>query len=436
MHPVNLPPPPLPHPGANEAPPNGNENIDIPEGLTHEELRELQLENNDLKRQLTEVTVERDDLHNQQARKRRRARTQDPTPDDWRYRNAGKRCALGYMLWVSNDLFEVEVGDDYTGSVRRLHIEIPDESELTQLGESGVKNCGLNPELVSSEISAPLNRTETDALRYQDVGTRLQGNRIDVMQSMVEEIRGPFNESEHFRRVFLTALCEQRRNSAARVRSNGSLIFGTSQEVIETPQLRAAEQDFKDLLGFKPDEVSINRRWPPLAPVLYLDGQVRHREKAFRSPYIKSVFRSLLFGPSSVIDPPQHKGGPKTLSQVLSVKTVTVGFIAAAAVFTRWVISPDSEFRQIGKTTGIDWHGDYEQYKKLLITSLLSEETVYRRNGEVGPFTRLIDEWNTEFFPVTRQDNPDVRQNHQGGDDAPDIEEAIAQAAAFARIAA
>jgi hypothetical protein len=50
-----------------------------------------------------------------------------------------------------------------------------------------------------------------------------------------------------------------------------------------------AEVDFKDLLGYKPDEEKINKRWPPLAPVLYIDGQTTDPYKAFRSQYIKKV---------------------------------------------------------------------------------------------------------------------------------------------------
>jgi hypothetical protein len=85
----------------------------------------LQLQNNNQKQQLEEITRERDKLLTSQQGKRRRARFIDePTPEDPKYDKAGKRCTLMHLLWVSSDLFETEVDATYTED-RRYDPEEP-----------------------------------------------------------------------------------------------------------------------------------------------------------------------------------------------------------------------------------------------------------------------------------------------------------------------
>jgi hypothetical protein len=62
---------------------------------------------------------------------------------------------------------------------------------------------------------------------------------------------------------------------------------------------------------------------------------------------------------------------------------------------------------------------------------LKAEKERFHRFGEIGPYTRLLDEWNTEFFPLTREDNQEMRQESNDGEDADDVLEAIAQAEAY-----
>lgn len=54
-------------------------------------------------------------------------------------------------------------------------------------------------------------------------------------------------------------------------------------------EFRVDNEDFCDLLGFQEGEEASNRRWPTLAPVLYIDSQTQNPYKAFQSNYIKSV---------------------------------------------------------------------------------------------------------------------------------------------------
>ncbi|KAG9073863.1 hypothetical protein FRC06_011100, partial [Ceratobasidium sp. 370] len=95
---------------------NGEEEV-LPGNATNEQMRELK--QNNTKRQLNEVTRERDQLLTGQQNKRRRARYVDqPTPDDPKYDKAGKRCAFMHQLWVSPDIFETELDPTYSAERR------------------------------------------------------------------------------------------------------------------------------------------------------------------------------------------------------------------------------------------------------------------------------------------------------------------------------
>ncbi|KAF8596417.1 hypothetical protein BDV93DRAFT_563359 [Ceratobasidium sp. AG-I] len=341
---------------------NGDEEEDfLIANASPEELREivaqLQLERVARKRQLAEVTRERDEFLMTQVRKRRRPPPQESTPVDVKYKTAGKRCALFWVLWLTPDLFETDVDE-----------------------------------------------TCSEAIRYieSEPGMQIQGERQDMLSSMAEGLIQDFDDEEHFRKVhpfaritpsqFGDALGEQRRTTASRVRTCGSLSFGCSQDLIKNTEFRTNHEDFKELLGFQAEEEITSRRWPALAPVLYIDGQTKNSHKAFRSAYIKNVFRSYMFGPSSVEGSLERNGGPKVLAGVLCVMTITVGAIAAAATLTRWAISPDVEFRPVGPTTAIQWRADYNQYKKLLIKSLQAEKDRYNRTKEISAYTKLLNE--------------------------------------------
>ncbi|KAG8782679.1 hypothetical protein FRC12_020568 [Ceratobasidium sp. 428] len=309
----------------------------------------LQVERTNLKRQITELTRERDDLLAAQAgrRRRRRAAPQEPVPVDFKYKHAGKRCALLYMLWVTPDLHEIQIDDTYTDEMRYSN---------------------ETPEM------------------------RAQGERKDMLLSMSQELIPGFNEEEHFRKV----------------------------------------EDFRDLLGYQPEETVPSKKYPTMAPVLYRNGRVGDPQHEFRSFYIKDVFRAIMFGPSSVIEGQDNDAeGPQVLADALSIKAITPGAIAAAATWTRWVISPDKEFRKVGRETGIQWRNAYQNYKELIIRGLLHEKTIIDNDGPVGPYTTLLQEWDAEFFSERNRDNRDQARNAADADADVGIEAAIARAEAF-----
>ncbi|KAB5587332.1 hypothetical protein CTheo_9234 [Ceratobasidium theobromae] len=145
----------------------------------------------------------------------------------------------------------------------------------------------ITPDLFEIEVDG----TYSEARRYleNEPSMQTQGDRQDMLSSMAEDMIQDFNNKEHFRKVFTDGLNVERRTAASRIRSCGSLIFGCPQDQITNAEFRAANEDFKDLLGFREGEETTSKKWPVLAPVLYNGGQTHNAYRAFRSTYIKNV---------------------------------------------------------------------------------------------------------------------------------------------------
>ncbi|CAE6492647.1 unnamed protein product [Rhizoctonia solani] len=300
-----MPPAPRTHPAPENNPPRSNVeegNTSLDENASLEDWKNLalkyQVENTRYKQELTEKDRTIGELNARHGTKRRRREPSEPTVEDYKYEDGGKRCAVAYNLWVSPDLYVLETNHEYTEARRYL---------------------ASKPEM------------------------QLQGERQDVFKSLPENCAAGLKELPHYQKV---------------------------------------------------------------------------------------VFGACLFGPSAASNTPsEHRGGPKVLATKLGIKTVTPGAIAAAAVLTRWCISPDVEFQEVGPTMHIKWHSDYQQYKKLIHEGLRIERARYDSGEGVGPYTKLIAEWNSEFFPETREDEPWMREDgdeDHGGDDA-DITAALAE---------
>ncbi|KAB5588056.1 hypothetical protein CTheo_8502 [Ceratobasidium theobromae] len=239
------------------------------------------------------------------------------------------------------------------------------------------------PEIKATEIEA----TYSDACWYDKKSPEMlvQGKKKDILTLMLESCIASFECEEHFQKV----------------------------ELISDHKQQAEHDEFKILLGYSADGSTPGECYPALAPVLYLDNNKGNNSKLFRSPYLKKAFQAYLFGPSSVSDGHStHKGGQKKLAEVLGLKTITPGAIAAAAVFTRWCISPDEEFSPEGAITKINWKEDYQRYKKILIMAIHSEKGVFER---------------------TQEDDPATRNNAEEPQEDPDIAAALAEIEDFAQ---
>ncbi|KAG8690478.1 hypothetical protein FRC09_011964 [Ceratobasidium sp. 395] len=367
----------------------GNEARPLPEGATLEQARELQLNATNQKRQLKEVTLERDNLLTNQQNKRRRTRHVDePSPEDPRYLKAGKRCALAHLLWVEPALFETE-----------------------------------------------LDPTYTEARRYEDgePDMQTQGDLLDTLAA-AQSLRENLLQKVHFQGVFVHGSNEQRRNCATRARKTcGSKIFSCLQEKFDTSATRRDNQDFQRLLGYRANRPP-GKQYRTLPPMLYKDEERGSNNHVFRHKIIFRLFRACAFGPATVSDQgaPANTRGQKSIAKLLGFKEVTPGMIAFAATLARWCISPDEEFLEKGGITGINYQKGYNHYKKLIHEGLMTEKKEFERGGVQGPFMKLMHEWNQEFFSNRRRP---AANRGEGSDDegnnSSDIDEALQQIRQF-----
>ncbi|KAJ7078039.1 hypothetical protein B0H15DRAFT_933866 [Mycena belliarum] len=115
------------------------------------------------------------------------------------------------------------------------------------------------------------------------------------------------------------------------------------------------------------------------APILF-PGGVQNMTEVFTGPVVLKVgviaisnfmnidpvkvHRVMLFGPNSLHEkakPAANCNGIK-----LGVKVVTSSSLSAAALLSRFLVSPDKEWASTGAISGINWEADYRAYLELL----------------------------------------------------------------------
>ncbi|KAG8729250.1 hypothetical protein FRC10_004138 [Ceratobasidium sp. 414] len=195
-----------------------------------------------------------------------------------------------------------------------------------------------------------------------------------------------------------------------------------------------ANNEFQQLLSFKSDGKSPAERYPCLAPVLYRTSRTGSNTRLFRSNYIYNTFSVCAFGETSPQHGIDHHSGQPVISSILGLKSATPGAIAAAATLLqmRWAISPDSEFKQKGGNTGVEWIEDYRHDKMLIQEGLRLEEAKFDRTGKPGPFMMLMQEWNHKFFPHSDEDGQGGGAREEVQSRPADVEAALAQIREFA----
>ncbi|KAG9124605.1 hypothetical protein FRC07_010968 [Ceratobasidium sp. 392] len=162
--------------------------------------------------------------------------------------------------------------------------------------------------------------------------------------------------------------------------------------------------------------------------MLYDDEVTGENDHLFRHKFLFRLFRACAFGPSSVSnsDTPVDPRGQHVLGKMLGLKEITPGAIAFSAILARWCLSPDVEFSEKGKSTGIEYKKDYEYYKMLIIEGLRTEKEPCDKEAIQGPFMRLMNDWNKELFPHRPRERGNEAHDDEHSEPS-DIENAMAQ---------
>ncbi|KIK79337.1 hypothetical protein PAXRUDRAFT_16380 [Paxillus rubicundulus Ve08.2h10] len=88
-------------------------------------------------------------------------------------------------------------------------------------------------------------------------------------------------------------------------------------------------------------------------------------EGFLRSPVLINIIRLLISGRTALTGEKAHSG-PKARGQIYGVHSVTEGLVVRAAIFARYLLTPDTELQAVGSEIKIPYEGDYDFYLKRL----------------------------------------------------------------------
>ncbi|KAH6880257.1 hypothetical protein BKA70DRAFT_1447436 [Coprinopsis sp. MPI-PUGE-AT-0042] len=151
---------------------------------------------------------------------------------------------------------------------------------------------------------------------------------------------------------------------------------------------------FETLLGFNANKnVSKGKegkRYARWAPILYLDPVKPVTSGLFRNPVLLKIGCVMMYGPSAVSgDPALCKFDTRNPLDKIDLLT-TPGLISLCALQARFHLTSDITFPNytLGGNTKIDYLGDFNAYKKYLITY-----------WDTSGVKSLVNYWNSQLFP-------------------------------------
>ncbi|KAG8834124.1 hypothetical protein FRC18_002557 [Serendipita sp. 400] len=156
--------------------------------------------------------------------------------------------------------------------------------------------------------------------------------------------------------------------------------------VLTNHTLRGSNEDLKRLLGYNIDAPADQPRYSLFCPLI--------GENRFDTDIIVKVIQVIIFGPAAASRTPK-KTSASLITKWGTRFKITPGVVAAAAVFSRWMISMDTSFKPSDGASHNNWQVDYEGY----LTFLNNE-------GNMEFTTDLINRITNAVF------NPDIGSHY------------------------
>ncbi|KAF8585389.1 hypothetical protein K439DRAFT_1343556, partial [Ramaria rubella] len=213
------------------------------------------------------------------------------------------------------------------------------------------------------------------------------------------------------REIFKSSMSQQRSNRSTRIHCEaGMAIFKClDKDISNSFQHR---EKFKELIGWTAD-ANGSGRYKALAPILYKDYQGRHdKSTIFLNPILFWVHNFESFTYISHLVTHIITSSHSTLEEVWGVDAITLGAIAAAAIFARFALSADIQLQPTGASTCISYQENFEHYLKYLTDKLLKKK---------ASVIAIFRSWNQEFYPHTTP-----KTNKTGEADDESVQEALA----------
>ncbi|OBZ74322.1 hypothetical protein A0H81_05714 [Grifola frondosa] len=144
-----------------------------------------------------------------------------------------------------------------------------------------------------------------------------------------------------------------------RLRGCAGMIFDLNPKWFEMEHNRADIPQLQALLKLNPEDPT----YPVFPPILYSDLVVDIKNLFLYAPLPK-ILKVVFFGPSSLSS--KSKAKPRTNVQLWGITRVTPGAVAFAAIMARFLVSPDTELKQVGSKSHINYQADFNAYKEIL----------------------------------------------------------------------
>ncbi|KAF4567133.1 hypothetical protein EYR40_006127 [Pleurotus pulmonarius] len=280
-------------------------------------LQDAQLENGELKLQLTEL---KDKIAALEASKPHRGKrgsnvtagtvnSGDGT-DDNRLARIAKRYAIMNQLWVPDNVFPV-----------------------------------LRPPKPSNDPS-------------------YYGARENWMLGMAAELYEVFPEEMHSTLRLANTGAEFRFSHAAQRQAMAHTLRNCAARIFDTIGVPSQAFKDKDSRRSSPELIALlkpgkNGLYPSLPPLLYPPGNTID---VFQNPVLPLILRVALFGKTSLTSTPAANSSGRKWA----VTHVTTGSICLAAIMARFLASPDNELSPIGGQTKINYEQDFHDYYGLI----------------------------------------------------------------------
>ncbi|KAJ8694612.1 hypothetical protein PTI98_007269 [Pleurotus ostreatus] len=280
-------------------------------------LQDVQLENGELKQQLTELQDKIAALEASRPRRGKRGSnvtaggTVNPEDEvEHRLAQIAKHYMIMHQLWVPDNVFPVSR---------------PPKSSNDPGYYSARENWVLG---IAAELYEVFPKDMHNTLRLAETGSEFQSSMATQRQAMAHTLR----------------------NCATRIFN----VLGVPSQAFKDNDSCRASPELIALL--KPSK---NGLYPPLPPLLYLLGNTTD---IFQNPVLPLILRVALFGKTSLSSKPAaNSSGCKW-----AVTQVTTGSICLAAIMAPFLASPNNDLSSIGGQTKINYEQDFHNYYKLI----------------------------------------------------------------------
>ncbi|KAJ7601707.1 hypothetical protein DFH06DRAFT_1352165 [Mycena polygramma] len=292
-----------------------------------------------------------------------------------------------------------------------------EETKIKRAGRLFLLNYGLWVKGGSHIFEEALDPAYDEKKRFDTSANKIQGQLRDIKKVLPDGLEG-VRKNGWIARMFLAGVNSQRSNTSTRVRKTaGASIFDCSPVDLLTAEAR--DKKFRDKIGWYVEDGSAGAYSSLDVAILHLDWKGEYDiDTCFLAPCLMRLYGALIRGATFATDMLELErkiqdgyDGPKivlnvrgseTMERIFALDHTEPGAIAGSAVLAIWALSGDTELRDRGDRTNIDYDALFDQYLEILTVGLREKSRA---------ILNVFKEWDTTLFPNSER----VKKSGSGG---------------------